>query len=470
MRAFSRRRTAALGMACAATLAGCDLSEPYTMPGFGFAESYQAGPNTTPILMSHHDWWRALEDPTLNGLVVLALRDNLSLALAEERVLAAQAAREAVPFAGSVTPSVGINAVGARGVSADVTGQAQLGFDWLFDPYGARRGTLLAAGARIEVAEAEVDAARLLVLFNLANAYADLRYRQELLTLNHTELRTRQETLAFTNVLLEADAATRLEVTRSQARVAEIRAELPQLQAAVTTTRNQIAALVGVAPGSLPSDLSSQLIHAAAQPIPQMAADVGIPADLIRNRPDILVAERTYYAAVTEIGVARAQLYPRLSLGGTLTLREGGLGTGNPSYVFGPAVQFPALPLGATRAAVEQQHSVARQAHLTWQDTVLTAVVEVENALTDYNGTVQAVQQAGSASRLYGEALGLTQEIFSQGEATLSELILAQQALSDANRTLADIRRAHTLNFIALNIRLGAGHGFETSGSGLMTN
>lgn len=470
MRVTSQRRKAVIGMVCAAALMGCDLTEPYSAPAFGFGESYTAGPNTTPILMSHHDWWRALEDPTLNGLVVLALRDNLSLAAAEERVVAARAAREAVPFSGSATPSAQINAVGARGVSADVTGQAQFGFDWLFDPYGARRNTLLAADARIEVAEAEVDAARLLVLFNLANAYADLRYRQELVALSHAELGARQETLAFTNVLLQADAATRLEVTRSQARVAEIRAELPQLQAAVTTTRNQIAVLAGVAPGDLPSDLAGALAHAGSQPIPQMAADVGIPADLVRNRPDILVAERTYYAAVAEIGVARAQLYPRLSLTGSITLRDGGLGTGNPSYVFGPAVQFPSLPLGATRAAVEQQHSVARQAHLGWQNTVLTAVLEVENALADYNGTVQAVQQARSASRLYGEALGLTREIFQQGEATLSELIIAQQALSDANRSLANIRRAHTLNFIALNIRLGAGHGYETSGNGLVTN
>jgi len=143
-----------------------------------------------------------------------------------------------------------------------------------------------------------------------------------------------------------------------------------QLEAAVTVTQNEIAALAGMAPGALPLDLRAT----GGQPRPRMAPDVDIPVDLLRNRPDIRIAERRYYAAVADIGVARAELYPRLSLTAAISLNALEGGSRGAEHYFGPLVQFPARPAGSARASVELRDSLARQALVGWKSAVLTAM------------------------------------------------------------------------------------------------
>lgn len=439
-------------------LSGCAEGPVYDTPLFPFLSQYSQTPQGTPVLLSNAAWWQGLEDPTLNRLVTLSLRDNLDLAAATERVVQARATREAVPGAALLSPSAEVTATGTRDTGPDVTGMARVGLSWVLDPYGARREEIRGAEARVDQAGAEVNAAQLLVLYNVATSYADLRYQQRLLALSRRELGSRNATLALTRTLQAADQATRLEITRSEARVAEIRAQLPGLEAAVQVKLNELAVLAGAQPGALPAELASLLTHGTGQPSPQMSPDVGIPADLLRNRPDIAVAEARYYAAVADVGVARAALYPRLSLTGAISLNGLGSSGDGVEYFFGPVVQFPNLPLGSARASVEARHSVARQAHIAWKSTVLGAILEVENALGEYNGTTTSLRSARTATRLYGEALTLTRQVFRSGEATLSDLILAEQALATSERSLAQMQRDAAVRFIALNIRLGAGN------------
>lgn len=457
MIAQGRRFASILGMT-AMVLTGCDLAEPYSVPTFPFLTGYSQGQDGPPVLLSNADWWKGLNDPVLDDLITRAVQDNLDLEIARERVIATRALRGSAPGAGQVSPSVRAQIDGSDLNSPTTSGTAQLGLEWVFDPYGLRGEELRALNARVDIADAERDGAQLLIIFNMANAYVQLRYDQRVLALARSELRGRQETLSLTRTLLAAESATRLEVTRSEARVAEIRSRLPDLEAAVTTGINEIAVLAGVPPGGLPDDLVHVLAQGAGQPVPVMSPDVGIPADLLRNRPDIWIAERQYYAAVTAIGIARADLYPRLSLSGTITLNALGNGPSGAAYFFGPVLQFPSLPLNASRAVVEARHSEARQAHSAWVSTVLDAILEVENALARYDATSTSLGSAATAARLYGEALGLTQKVFEQDEATLGELIDAEQAVATADRTLADLRLQHTQRFIALNVRLGAGH------------
>lgn len=449
----------ALVLGTVLTLAGCaDVSVPYQKPGFGFFSKYRSVKSGTPILLSNAAWWQGLKDPTLDQLIIMALEGNLDLAIARERVVGAQAARAAVPARGLLTPEANLRASGADQDGTEFTASSTLGLSWMLDPYGARRSELRAAEARIEVADAEEDAARLLVLFNMANAYANLRQSQLTLDQNRKELSRRQSTLRLTRTLEKAQAATRLETTRSRARVAEIRADIPQQSATVSANLNAIAVLAGVAPGGLPPDLQGALVHKIALPQPQLTPDVGIPADLLRNRPDIRIAERRYYAAVADIGVARAALYPRLSLTGAITLNALGGRTSGTEYFFGPAIQFPRLPTAQARAGVKARHSAARQAHAAWKSTVLSAIVEVENALVSYQAASTALSSAQEARRLYRETLSLTRKVFENGEATLGDLIDAEQAISQADQTLINLRTQHALRFIELNVRLGAGH------------
>ena len=447
----------AIGLAVG--LAGCaDQSVPYKTPAFGFLSKYKTARTGAPVLLENTTWWHKLHDPALDRLISVALRDNIDLEIARERVIAARAARNTVPGAALLTSSAEVNATGTdrgfQGVIADST----LGLSWMLDPYGERRGRLRAAEARIEVADAEVDAARLLVLFNMANAYVTLRANQQILAQNSRELTRRNKTLDLTRTLKDAGSATRLEITRTRARVAEIQAQLPAQRAAVAASLNALAVLAGTQPGTLSKDLMAHLHHSTKQPRPRMTPDVGIPADLLRNRPDIRIAERSYYAAVADIGVARAALYPRLSLTGAITLNAIGRRTQGTEYFFGPAVQFPDLPLGQTRAAVEARHSAARQAYATWRSTVLNAILEVENALVSYQATDTALRAAKDARAFYAQAEGITNKLFREGESTLTDLLLAEERKAGAERTLITLRQQHALQFITLNVGLGAGN------------
>ena len=445
----SRRRH--LGMLTSLTLVlGCAPQDTYTPPGFGFSGSYHTRASGAPVLLSNDLWWGRMNDPVLNRLIATALTGNLSLAAARARVAGAQAAAAATPGLVTLTPTLTANAAGVTGQPvASQTGQMSL--IWLLDPYGAHQAAKGAARAQVEVAEAELAAARLLVLYNLGNAYVDLRYRQALVGLRDQEMQSRRQTLAMTRNLLAAQDATTLDSTRSEARVAEIEAQMPGLRAAVTAKKNEIAVLVGQAPGSLSIDLDNH----SSQPRPDMSPDIGIPADLLRNRPDIRVAERNYYSALTGLTQAEAAQYPRLSLSGSLTLE---LARGGSSYAFGPSLQLPSLP-NSVRAGMARARAAIDEAHANWQATVLTALAEAENAMLDYQAATASQQAAEKAARLYGKSLDLTRRIFGQGDATLSDVISAEQELAQSRQSLAETLYQRGLSFVALNVRLGAGHG-----------
>ena len=158
------------------------------------------------------------------------------------------------------------------------------------------------------------------------------------------------------------------------------------------------------------------------------------------------------------MGVARAALYPRLSLTGAITfnsLERSGSGT---NYYLGPSIQLPAIPGDNAYAAVDARQSQARQALSEWKSTVLGALLEVENALLDYHATASSIRAAGRAAQLYREALDLTREVFLRQNATLGDLIDAEQALADADQRLAETLQQYGRDFVALNVRLGSGN------------
>ena len=439
---------------CLLLTTACAPQDPYAPPAFPFLGSYHGASHGPPVLLSNDAWWLRLGDPMLNQLVATALAGNPSLDVARARVTQAQAAAAATPGLGGLQSTLSASGSGAFGTGPVGQGTAQLSLSWLIDPYGTHRAARGAASAGVEVAEAELSAARLLLLYNLGNAYVELRYRQTLLALREEESRSRRQTLAMTRTLLEVQDATRLDITRSEARVAEIDGQIPGLRAAVAAKKNEIAVLTGLAPGTLAINLDQY----ASQPRPSLAANVGIPADLLRNRPDIQIAERRYYQALAGVTQARAALYPQLSLTGTLTLNAAQGGRSAAAYVFGPTLQLPVLPGARAKAGVTGAEAAVVETHAAWKATVLTALLEVENAMLDYQAASAAQGSADKAARLYGETLALTRKVVSQGDATLSDLISAEQELAAAQQAQADTLYQRGLSFVALNVRLGAGN------------
>ncbi len=435
-------------------LGGCAPQDRYRAPQFAFLKSYAGARNASPLLLQNADWWGRLEDATLNMLIARGLSGDLTLARARDRVLEARATLQAVPGAALLTPTVNLQTQGSDSSSSQTELESSLGFDWMLDPYGGRRALLEATGAQVDTAAAELDAARLLLLFNIANTYVDLRYSQRVLQLRQKELRSREQTLALITALFDQNSAIRLDVVRAEALVAETSATLPRLRADIQAGKNELAVLVGVQPGTLDIDLDS----GATQPRSRMSADIGIPADLLRNRPDIRIAERGYYGAVADIGVARAGLFPQLSLSGAITL-SAIRGAGGTEYFFGPTLRFPALGSNP-QARVAAREARARQAHTTWKATVLQAILEVENALVQYSASVSAVQSSEKTVRLYREVVGLTKELITGDGATIRDLIDAEQSIAAAEITVADNLRVLSRNFITLNVSLGSGSSY----------
>jgi len=450
-----------LCVAVAATVAGCDVGPSYNGPVFPFvSSSYKSGPAGIPVLLDNAAWWKKFNDPVLDDLVDVALRDNLDLVVAKERVIEAQALVGTVPNPASITGDLSAGRRGGRNVPSQNGGEGSLGLSWLFDPYGGRAAEIRGAEGRVQVADAEFDAARLLLLSGISIAYIDLRFWQRSLQLRREELASRRQTLDLVQKLRQGNAATRLDTVRAEALVSETQSLIPGIEAAIRVQQNRIAVLLGKQPGSPEASLRG---GGRGQPLARMPSDIGIPADLVRNRPDIRISERRYYVAVADIGAEQAALYPALSLGGLVTMSAFGEVKGM-DYFFGPTLRLPALPNGPQQAEVKVRESRARQTLTGWQSSVLGAIEQVENALVEYSGSRASVTSARKTVRLYRESVDLTRTLISQDGATIRDLLDAEQSVAVANILLSQNLRQLGQDFVVLNVSLGSGNGYEGSG------
>ena len=237
----------------------------------------------------------------------------------------------------------------------------------------------------------------------------------------------------------------------------EAQSAVPTSKSAILQQKYRISTLLGMVPGTLDIDLDA----GARMPRPAMAVNVGIPTDILRNRPDIRIAERVYYASVAEIGVAKADLYPRLSLSGSISLASIASGVDGSEFFFGPAVSLPSLPLKGKRGALAAQESRARQAHTAWKSTVLEAIGEVEVAIVGYQASSAAAQATQKTVRLYREARQLTRDLVLRDGATIRDLLDAEESIGNAELALAANQREVGRGFVQLNVSLGSGHAHE---------
>jgi len=250
---------------------------------------------------------------------------------------------------------------------------------------------------------------------------------------------------------VEGGAATRLDLLRARALVAETEAEIPRLESDILRQRQRIATLLGRPAADLPVDLGPP----GLQPRPRTAAAAGVPADLLRLRPDIRAAERRYAAAVSEIGAAEAARYPQLSLSGLIRAPLSG---GSATDTLTAGLTLPLLSQGALAAGVEVQEARAAQAYLQWRLAVLGAVEEVEGALAALAAAQQAARAAGAAVELNEESLVLSRQLLeSGGNTTVLDLLDRERAVSAARATLARSRRDIARDYVALQTALGAG-------------
>jgi len=437
------------------SLAACSISTPYSSPDANLPDSFSEGGSGSVGEVAEVRWWQAFNDQQLNGLVASGLAQNLGIQAARERFAAASA----VASGAGIGLGGGINAqAGFRGGSNDVEEEfaaASVNVSWLGDFFGQLSGERSFAAARMEAAGFGVEAARLAFLADLSSAYVNARFFQNSLEVTRQNLASREETLELTQRLVDASAATVVDLQLARGLVDETRADIPGLYAQFRVQSHRVATLLG----RPASSLVGQMSRGAPQPIPGSIYRSGVPADLLRNRPDIRIAERNLAASVARIGIARANLYPSMSLTGRITGAAAGTTANEVTWAFGPVINLPIFNRRALAARVTEREAAAREALLLWQNTVLRGVEEVENALVSVNASRRTVTQQRRALETWEESLRLAQAAYSRGELSVLEVLDSERRLGDARIRLAEAQRQHAINFVALNVAIGSGRG-----------
>ena len=382
---------ALLALAPAFMLAACAVGPDYRAPDTAPAriEALEAGDYDRTDFEAA--WWQQFDDPTLSQLVQQSLEENRELRVAFARLRAARAIRDDV--GNDQLPVITSRASGEFGKAQQPPTSEQrirqerydLGLDmaWELDLFGRIQRSIEASEAQSEAAEAELYQLQVSLIAELVDAYGNLRGAQLRERIARDNLKNQSQSRALTEQLRDAGIGSELDVLRADARLAATEASLPQLQAEEARARHRIATLLGQRPEQLSVDLSPRPLPVIAKALP-----IGDPAELLRRRPDVRVAERQLAAATANVGVATADLFPRVSLSGFLGFTAGrgsqlGAAAAN-AWGVAPTISWAAFDLGSVRARLRGAEADADGALASYEQQVLLALEESENAFSDY--------------------------------------------------------------------------------------
>ena len=421
-------------------LSGCAVGPVFTPPEMALPDRYARLEPVSRASAADMRWWQHFNDPLLTHLVDTAVAGNVGLAEARARLdeAAAIARRDGNRLSGDADLTLSDEA--SLGVSAEI-GLA-----------GEQRWRAQGSAQRLEAAQFDAQAARRALLAEVGVAYVDLRFAQASLASRQQDLASRKQTLDEIRRLLDAGAATQLDLLRAQTLVSETTTQIPALTADVLRQRNRISTLLGHPVGSLPIDLN----YPGTQPKPAMREVRGVPADLLRVRPDIRQAERLYAAAVSDMGAAQAARYPSLSLRGAVTAPLDG---GDRGGTFMAGLAMPLFNQPALAASVDIADARVNQAYLRWQRAVLAAIEEVESAQADLQASVAEQAEAAHLVDLNRNALDLSRQLLTnRGTITVLDVLDRERALSVARAGLARSQRDQAIDYIVLQTVVGHGH------------
>jgi NodT family efflux transporter outer membrane factor (OMF) lipoprotein len=470
-----------MGFATAAAAATWPKAGPdYRRPKADVPEQYREqsearGTSTDPALAK---WWETLNDPELTSLVERAVKANLDLKIASLRIAESRAARRisradllpSVNFSDSVQKVRGGLTSGLFNVNRGPSGQSSLlspfesnvfqdGFDsrWEIDFFGGKRRALEAATADVAaVAEARRNTL-VTLLAEVARNYAEVRGFQRQLEITGRNIALQQDSLELTRVRAEAGLGTELDVERQAAQLHSTRALVPSLEAAERQAIHRLGVLLGQEPGAL----LAELLETAPLPLVPPTVPVGLPADLLKRRPDIREADDHVAAETARVGVARADLFPKLLLTGSAGRQGTGfsgltLGAGN-FFAVGPAITLPIFTGGRVRANIEAQKQRMEQQLVEYQAAVLRALEETENALVAYGHEKDRQERLVSAVEASRQATTLANELYTRGLSDFLAVLDAQRQQLAAEDDLARSDTAVLTNLVALYKALGGG-------------
>lgn len=408
-------------------------------------------------------WWANLSDPQLSNLIERAVSGNLDLKKARARVRQARAQRRAARA--DYFPGLDALATGTRHYdSSQVSSQKindlyNAGFDasWEIDVFGGTRRSVEAATADLEAAGEDLNDVLVSLIAETAINYIDVRTYQARIRAAKGNIDKQDETYKVALWRREAGLGDELAVQEALYNLENTRSQLPGLTRGLDGSLNRIAVLLGEKPGSVHKELE----NAAGIPVPPENVAVGVPADILRNRPDVRRAERELAAQTARVGVATAELYPKFTLTGSIGIEALSLNNlvSSPvrTYSFGPGISWSIFRGGSIRANIEVQSALQEQALIAYEKTILNALEEVENVLSAYAEEQKKRQSLKIAEEAARKAVEIAVGKYEAGLTDFLVVLVAQRSLLSFQDQLAQSDGAVTTNLVKLYKALGGG-------------
>ncbi|MDR5857691.1 efflux transporter outer membrane subunit [Caballeronia sp. LZ062] len=416
-------------------------------------------------------WWDQFNDTTMRELVASVLDSNLDVQAAVERVKQAQALT--TQRRAALLPELDANAGAsdARQNTPPPLGYVrQAGFglalSWTPDVFGGERLELLASQAQLVGREHAADQVRLALAADTASAYVDLRWAQAELKIVQDNLTIRERALKLTQRRLQYGLSTQLDVARAKNQLSDLQARIPRTNATIQHQLSLIAVYSGRTPESVDKLMLADAGASPVIPIPADGAPQTLPSDALLRRPDVLVAYAQVQQRAAEVGVARAERYPKFSLrltDGLLASSYLGLPTLTDN-LFSAALNAtsPIFNAGRITADIEQNESRMRESELNLRQTMLHALKDVEDTRSDLVSTTDQTARLTDALAASNKSLTLSTQLYKGGAASFLDVLDAQEAyLRDAD-ALNQSRREHALAAVAMYRSLGGGWSVTT--------
>ena len=427
--------------------------------------AYSQGGSASAQGLEATAWWKTFGDATLDGLMTRAVQGSFTVQQAQARILQARASLGSAQ-AGQWPTVIAAADLDRSKVSPNsentptfATTLYQAGFDasWEVDLFGGQRKATEAARARYQASVEDLRGAVLTLLGDVAGNYVTLRGEQAQLAITRQSAETQRQTVAITEERCRLGLTSALDVAQAKAQLAATASGIPPLEASAKQSIHRLGILLGLNPTALMGEL------AEASPIPsaQGGAATGLPAELLSRRPDLRRAERNLAAAMADVGMAKADLYPKFDLTfglGLMSLQTSNFASMSSRYwSIIPGLSLPVFNRGALKAAVSQKEAVYQESLAAFRASYQSALEDVENALAGYSAENGRRVDLEESLRQSQQAFELAQERYRRGLTSFLDVLTTQSALQAAQSSLSQSDALLLTDLISLYKALGGG-------------
>jgi len=411
------------------------------------------------------DWWRQFQDPQLNRAIEQALSNNQDIQLADARLMASRAALDRRQL--DRLPTIASSAAYTRSISQANAGQegerngstqysGTLDMQWELDLFGRLRRLSEAATARSQASADDLVQTQIVVASEVARHYFLMRGALQKMNIAREGLVNRQQAVRLVTAMVAAGRSHDDELASAQAELARVQASLAPITTEYYLARYRLAVLMGLRPNEVDEMLK-------ATPLPTLVTrlPIGNLSELLRHRPDVASAERALAASTADVGVATADLYPRIDLGGFLgfvAIRGGDIPS-SASRAFGimPSINWPALHFASVKAQQREAQARQRGQEAQYKKVVLQAIEETEGALMRYSQSQQRLEALSEAVSYSRQAANTVESRYRAGEVPFLKYLAAQRIALSAEDGLVDADTDSFINIVGVYKSLGGG-------------